>query len=125
MKALIIKSDGTMPVTMDIPSQEDTYEIIKATVASPNGDWFDCVRAQSFHGYVNDTGLVDGLPMNPVASILFGQVICGDAILFGSFSAVGSYDGNEHDIPAFVPELARTQWFLWKTNADASMRETI
>lgn len=120
-KALIIKTDGTAPVISEI-AEGGSYEAIKEAVRSETGDFFDCVRNESFHGYVNDTGLIDGLPLNPVASILFGQVICGDAILFGSYNTHGKYDGEEHDIPTFVPEMARQQWFLWRENADAQMR---
>lgn len=96
---------------------EDTYNTIRNTV----GGWFDCVRQKSFHGYVHDTGLIDGLPFNPIASIVFGQVICGDVILFGSFSASGEYDGEEHAIDPAICEAVRQQWFLFKTNQDAGV----
>jgi hypothetical protein len=68
---------------------------------------------------VNDTGIIDGLPLNPIASILFGQVICGDVILFGSFSPKGEYDGDEYDIPEWVVANVRSAFMLWKMNADA------
>lgn len=113
-KALIIKTDGTPPTVMEIPSEMDTNQVIKNTVASPWGDWFDCVQGESFHGYANDTGLVDGLPLNPIASILFGQIICGDVILFGSHTP-----NCECDIPEWVVEKARSAFMLWKINADA------
>jgi hypothetical protein len=113
-KALTIKADGTLPAVIEIPSQTDINQVIKDTVASPSGDWFDCVRGESFHGYVNDTGLVDGLPMNPIASILFGQVICGDVILFGSHTPEG-----ECDIPEWVVAKARSAFMLLTTNEDA------
>jgi len=118
-KALIIKTDGSLPTIREIPSQEATYQVIKDTVASPHGDWFDCVRGESYHCYVNDTGIIDGLPLNPIASILFGKVICGDVILFGSYSPKGEYDGDEWDIPEWVVLNVRSAFLLWKTNADA------
>jgi hypothetical protein len=120
-KALIIKADGSQPIIREIP-QGETYGVIKEVVASPQGDWFDCVRGDKFHGYVNDTGLIDGLPFNPVCSIIFGQVICGDVILFGSFSPTDEYDGAEHDIPEWVRFSVSQQYFLWKQNADEAMR---
>ncbi len=119
--ALIIKADGSTPTIREIP-QGETYSTIKEVVASPRGDWFDCVRGEKFHGYVNDTGLIDGLPFNPICSIIFGQVICGDVILFGSFSPTDEYDGNEYDIPEWVAQSVRQQYFLWKENADEAMR---
>lgn len=111
-RALIIPAEG-MPTTVMVAHPEGDF--IRQTV----GGLFDCVRAGKFHGYVNDTGLIDGLPLNPIASIVFGQVICGDAILFGSFSASGEYDGYEHSIDPAVVEAVKRQWFLYKHNADA------
>lgn len=112
-RALIIPAVG-MPTTIMV---EDTYNTIRNTV----GGWFDCVRQKSFHGYVNDTGLIDGLPFNPIASIVFGQVICGDAILFGSLNAKGEQDGEEHAIDPAVVVGVNGQYFLYKTNSDAGV----
>jgi hypothetical protein len=112
-RALVIPAESA-PTTIMV---EDTYNTIRNTV----GGWFDCVRQKSFHGYVHDTGLIDGLPFNPIASIVFGQVICGDAILFGSLNAKGEYDGEEHAIDPAICEAVRQQWFLFKTNSDAGV----
>jgi hypothetical protein len=113
-RALVIPAEG-MPTSVMV---EDTYNFIRNTV----GGWFDCVRQKSFHGYVHDTGLIDGLPFNPIASIVFGQVICGDVCLFGSFNAQGEYDGDEHHIDPAVIEAVKRQWFLFKTNSDAGVK---
>jgi hypothetical protein len=113
-RALVIPAESA-PTTIMV---EDNHITIRNIV----GGWFDCVRQKSFHGYVNDTGLIDGLPFNPVASIVFGQVICGDAVLFGSFNAKGEYDGYEHAIDPAICEAVRQQWFLFKTNADAGVK---
>lgn len=120
MKALIIKADGSPPHRITIGAQAKTYDVIKQTVSSDYGDWFDCVRGETYHGYVNDTGLVDGLPQNYLASILFGQVICGDTILFGSFSPEGEYDGNEYTVPEWVVVAVNQHYLLWKTNTEAN-----
>ena len=118
-RALIIPTDG-MPTTTMVASPAGDF--INATV----GGWFDCVRSDRFHGYVNDTGLIDGLPFNPIASIIFGRVICGNAILFGSFSTENEYDGHEHHIEENIIEGVKRQWFLWKHNADErEMRASI
>ena len=114
IRALVIPAE-TAPTTVMV---EDTYNFIRTTV----GGWFDCVRQKSFHGYVNDTGLIDGLPFNPVASIVFGRVICGDVCLLGSFNAKGEYDGDEHAIDTAIVEAVKQQWFLFKTNSDAGVK---
>ena len=117
-RALIIPTDG-MPTTTMVASPAGDF--INATV----GGWFDCVRSDRFHGYVNDTGLIDGLPFNPIASIIFGQVICGNAIAFGSFNLENEYDGDEHPIGEDVIEAVKCQWFLWKHNADEREMRTV
>jgi|688.fasta_scaffold432879_4 hypothetical protein len=124
--ALVIKADGSRPFKKEIPSQEATYGVIKETVASEQTDWFDCVRSgdlgfkDSFHAYVNDTGIIDGVPPNLMASILLGQFIAGDVIVFGSFSPTGEYDGNEHDVPNSVIDRMKLQWRLFEENRDVA-----
>ncbi len=119
IKALVLRTDGSLPFIKEIPSQNEALAVLKEVITSPHGDWFDCVRGGNFHAYVNDTGLIDGLPLNPVASIIFGQIICGDVIFFGSYSPRGEYDGNEYSIPKCVVEDVSRHYFLWRTNADA------
>jgi len=119
IQALVLKTDGSIPLITTIPSQKETFDIIKDTISSPHGTWFDCVHGENFHAYVNDTGLIDGLPLNPVASIIFGQVVCGDVIFFGTYSPKGEYDGNEYSIPEAVVDDVSRHYFLWRTNADA------
>ena len=119
IQALVLKADGSIPVITTIPSQKETFDIIKDTISSPHGTWFDCVLGENFRAYVNDTGLIDGLPLNPVASIVFGQVICGDVIFFGSYTPAGQWDGEEHDVPECVIESVKMHWSLLNTNVDA------
>lgn len=113
-RALIIPANKT-PYTVMV-NDERAGDFISEVV----GGWFDCVREDTFIGYVNDTGLIDGLPINPVASIMFGRVLCGDAILFGALNAQGVYDGENHAIDPQVASVANIQHFLLKMNAEAS-----
>ena len=103
VRALIIPTDG-VPHTILCPQSAGTliHEVV--------GGWFDCVRGDDFHGYVNDTGLLDGLPINPVASALFGRVLAGPAVVFGSTNVRGEYDGYEHHISPTVVGVARRLW---------------
>lgn len=119
IQALVLKADGSIPVITTIPSQKETFGIIKDTISSPHGTWFDCVCGENFRAYVNDTGLIDGLPLNPIASIVFGQVICGDVIFFGSYTPAGQWDGEEHDVPECVIDSVKMHWSLLNTNVDA------
>ena len=63
------------------------------------GGWFDCVRTDTLIGYVHDTGLIDGLPVNPIATALFGRILCGTCVVFGAMNKKGEYDGDDHDVP--------------------------
>lgn len=114
-RALIIRTNSQPTTVMVDESEQTTYDFIKSVI---NG-WFDCVRGEGFHAYVHDTGLIDGHPLNPVASIMFGQVICGDVVVFGSLNAKGEYDGYEHSVDTVVAEVAKHQWFLLRVNEDA------
>ena len=119
-KALIIPAKGS-PYTIMVAHPEGDF--INKTV----GGWFDCVRSETFHGYVNDEGLLIGLPLNPVASVMFGQMLAGDCIVFGTFNASGENDGYEHSIDPSVVVMANHFNFLWETQPDnfrVGMKET-
>lgn len=103
VRALVIPTDAE-PYTIMVPqSAGDTIRDIV-------GGWFDCVRGDDFHGYVNDTGLIDGLPINPIATALFGRILAGNAIVFGSLDARGEYDGYEHHLNPMTAMVARRLW---------------
>ncbi len=91
--AVIIRSSGEVS-TQDIPS-EDGHTLIHEIV----GGWFDCVRGEDIVGYVHDEGLLIGLPLNAVASMLFQRPLVGDCVVIGSLNERGEYDGENHDIP--------------------------
>lgn len=97
-KALHITSEGQcLPLFLD----EDTAHIAINQVV---GGWFDSVSEQDFGlvGYINDEGLLIGLPMNAVASALFGRPLAGDCVVIGGLNEQGEYDGENHDVPDFV-----------------------
>lgn len=91
--AVIIKSSGEV-FTQDIPS-ENGHTLIHEIV----GGWFDCVRGEEIVGYVHDEGLLIGLPVNAVASMLFQRPLVGDCVVIGSLNERGEYDGENHDVP--------------------------
>lgn len=62
------------------------------------GGWFDAVRNDTMVGYVHDEGLLLGLPLNPIATALFGRIIAGPCVLVGSINENGEYDGYNHDL---------------------------
>ena len=97
-KALHITSEGEcLPLFLD----EDTAHIAINEIV---GGWFDSVNEGNLNivGYINDEGLLIGLPMNAVASALFGRPLAGDCVVIGALNEQGEYDGENHDVPAFV-----------------------
>lgn len=94
-KALIIKTDGTSEIVNIAGTSH--LEALQSIV----GGWIDCVRSENHPvvGYVNDEGLLLGLPINPVATAFFGRILVGDAVVFGAYDEEGEYDGENHDFP--------------------------
>ena len=120
--------DGVMKRALIIPAQKSPYTIMVDDnagdfIRSVVGGYFDCVREDKFIGYVNDTGLIDGLPINTVACILFGQVLCGDIIIFGALNAQGVYDGENHAVDPMVIQAAKYQHLLLMTHSEAGVHQ--
>jgi hypothetical protein len=92
--ALVITAEGDFYQT-DIPS-ENGHNVIHEIVDG----WFDCVRREAVIGYVHDEGLLIGLPVNVVASALFGRPLVGNCVVMGALNERGEYDGENHDAPS-------------------------
>ncbi len=74
------------------------------TIHEQVGGWFDCVRQDDLVGYVHDEGLLIGLPLNPIATALFGRIIVGNCVVYNSVDSKGKYDGA--DYPLSVEQLS-------------------
>jgi hypothetical protein len=68
------------------------------TIHEQVGGWFDCARQDDLVGYVHDEGLLLGLPLNPVATALFGRIIVGNCVVYNSVDSKGDYDGADHPL---------------------------
>lgn len=101
-QALLINAEDATMEFVETPSENALYFIQEAV-----GGYIDCVRGDDFIGYVNDEGLLIGLPYNPIASILFGRNLVGNVLVVGAFSAEGKYDGDDHDLPSWLADMAR------------------
>lgn len=94
--ALIIPAVG-LPHLATVPeSDRGSYDFIKDAI---NG-FFDCVRSDDgrFHAYVDDEGLLKGLPINAIATALFGRILTGPCVVFGTLNQDGENDGCEHSV---------------------------
>ena len=121
-KALLLKTDGTHR-RVDLPS-DNAHETISELVA--DGGAFDTVQDKMgvVRGYLHDSGLLIGLPVNPVASLLFGINLVGDILVTNPQNADGENDGYDYDL--------EDKWFDGKTillfkqiNADQHIIEAL
>lgn len=92
-KALLIKATGEVE-QLTLP-KDDAYEIIKDAV----GGWIDTARTDEIVAYVHDEGLLIGLRVNAVCSLLFNRPLVGDIVLVGQLNEYGETDGYDHDLP--------------------------
>jgi hypothetical protein len=92
--ALVITAEGDFYRT-DIPTEEG-HKVIHEIVEG----WFDCVRSETVVGYVHDEGLLIGLPVNVVASALFGRPLVGNCVILGALNERGEYDGENYNVPS-------------------------
>jgi hypothetical protein len=93
---LFIIPAETAPYRLAVKEGEQISSLINTVV----GGWFDCVYKENIVGYVHDTGIIDGLPINTIASALFGRILAGTCVIVGTMSLEGEYDGYNHDILA-------------------------
>lgn len=83
------------------------------------GGWFDAVVSGDLVGYVHDEGLLLGLPMNPIATALLGQIIVGPCVLFRHHNERGETDGEDYSLNQ--DDLQRVAWLagaykMWVEN---------
>lgn len=111
---ILLPCDGTEPLPVSVGDHNHIGEMV--------GGLFDAVRfdydaeaieildapasAQEFVavGYVNDTGLLDGMPVNIMASIVFGRELRGPVVVVSGTSPNGEYDGDNHDVPTWFSD---------------------
>lgn len=114
MKSIIIK-----PTSATYFFTDGKYQEIKDVI----GGLIDCVRGDDFVGYVDDEGLVKGLEFNPIASILFGQYLVGDVIVFGSLNALGEYDGENYNVSEDMVERLNSILMAQTMHQEYSLQE--
>lgn len=55
-------------------------------------------------GYVHDEGRIINLPLNKLATVVFGQELYGDVVLVSGTSPDGEYDGENYDVPTWFAD---------------------
>lgn len=68
------------------------FDVVTTTMGVDDGK---CVVV----GYINDEGLVNGLPLNFLATALFQREIHGDVVVVWGLNGSGKYDGSKYDLP--------------------------
>lgn len=108
---ILLPCDGTEPLPVSVGDHLHIADMVGGHFDVVTFDYnanalgaLDAPRdAQEFVavGYLNDTGLVDGLPMNAMGSIMFGRDLYGPIVVVSGTSPNGEYDGDNHDIPTW------------------------
>lgn len=112
-KALHVKTNGETQV-VTLPEQ-DSYLALKEMV----GGWIDAVNGDGFVVYVHDEGLlIEGMEPNVFATFLTGRVIMGDVVVVGSLNAQGYHDGENHDVPTEIVEMAEMKALAMNTREE-------
>jgi hypothetical protein len=74
-QAVVVRTDGSVSF---IPLNDaDAYR-------REVGGWFDVAHdsnGANVRAYVNDTGIIEGLEPNAIVTLLFGIILCGDAVI--------------------------------------------
>ena len=107
---LLKADDGAEPMPIPVTDHVSINEYI--------GGHFDCVRQQyeaseflletgeqfTAVGYVHDEGLILGLPLNKMATVIFRREVYGDVVIVSGTSPDGDYDGENYDVPAWFSD---------------------
>lgn len=111
-KAVILKTDVPEYEIQTWPSddslswlQEKVHGFIEVVTL---GAYQKALRGLNLALVVNDTGLIDDLPLNPIASVLYGFEIHGQAVL----CKTGYVDGEPDIVPLDDLDLDLVQWLL-------------
>jgi hypothetical protein len=102
IKYIHITSDGHP--TLGVFEGDDLGAFIKEKVGTEQCPWFDVVTQQIYKdgsvlvGHVNDEGHLHGLPINPTATAVFGQILAGDILVMSGTDPKGDYDGDCYSV---------------------------
>jgi hypothetical protein len=118
VKGAFLESSGAYSTT-EVDAGEE-YEVISNFV----GGFITSVTTKNFGGlvgYVHDEGLLLGLPVNPIASTIFGRYLVGPCVVYGALDKNGHYDGEEHDVPSeLLDKLPELHALMMELNGESA-----
>ena len=98
MRALVIPTEGKPYVTNVNGGYKELQTLVGGLIEGverpSNPKDYRLHHYVAFSGYVNEEGLVMGLPNNVIASMLFGVYLCGDCVVTGAVDD----EGNDTDL---------------------------
>jgi len=98
MIGLVVPTDPALPVSkIDVDGLDDYQAVVGGyiEVVIPLGRRDSPFRTFGAVGYVNEDGLMRGLPSNPRATELFGQPLVGDVLIL---ETTGEDDRSVSDV---------------------------
>lgn len=126
----MIKTAVLLPAGTRVQPEEiliDNYKDIQTQVGGP----FDVVSLDvkgemgriALAGYVNDEGLLTGMEVNYLATMLFGRELVGPCVVTWGLSPNGEYDGDDYDMPENIMAWMKDR--LTHTVAEAYNQATL
>lgn len=109
ISAVLLPADETEPIPVPVTDHKSINQLV--------GGWFDAIQCEftsdmflagtdnveSFTavGYVHDEGLILGMPMNKLATLMFKRAIYGPCVVLSGTSPDGINDGDNYEPPTW------------------------
>lgn len=108
---ILLPCDGTEPLPISVGDYKHLQELVGGLIdcvsTNINPADFD-LEGERFTacGYVNDEGILIGLEVNAMASIVFGRELFGPVVIVsGTNPTTGDYDGENYDVPSWFLDI--------------------
>lgn len=103
----IVVAPGCSPVLRDIAVDLEVLQAIVGGFLEAIGPSCSCLPG--WHGYVNENGRIEKLPLNPLATLVAYEAgRSGGDLLVGTVLFLGNgEDGDEADVPESFVDLVR------------------
>jgi hypothetical protein len=102
--AILLPCDGSEPLPISVDGLADFQSHVQGYIDAVSQEFDPSdfgLEGEAFQavGYVNDEGINEDLPLNSMASVVFGRQLFGPVVIVSATSPSGERDGNDYDVP--------------------------
>lgn len=104
---ILLPCDGSEPMPVSVGDHKHVGSLVqgyfeRVTVnVRPDEDTEEPFTAC---GYINENGLIDNLPINTMASLLFQRELRGNVVIVSDTPPSGEADGDHYDLPSWFTD---------------------